>query len=207
MKWKVNKSVLNGIIHVPASKSHTIRALLIASLADGESVIKKPLLTGDGFSAINAAKAIGAKIEQKEDNLYILGAGKNVTLANSVNMENSGTGTNMFTAAAALGNTPILFDGDESLRSRPVGSLLSALETLGASVQYIGEKGKPPFTICGKIHGSSVEIDGNNSQYLSSLLLIAPLLESKTQIKIKTLFKRPYVKMTLWWLDKMKIKY
>ena len=207
MKWKVKKSVLDGIIEVPASKSHTIRALLIASLADGESVIKKPLLTGDGFSALNAAKAIGAKTRQKEDGLHIFGVAKNVRLAKSVNMENSGTGTNMFAAAAALGETPIKFDGDESLRTRPVENLLSALENLGAKIKYHEKFGRPPFTVCGKIRGGAVEIAGNNSQYLSSLLLIAPLLDGKTQISLISLFERPYVEMTLWWLDKMKIKY
>ena len=208
MKWKVKKSPpLNGIIEVPASKSHTIRALLIASLANGESVIKKPLLTGDGYSALNAAKAIGAKIENKNDGLHIFGVSGKVTLEKSVNMENSGTGTNMFAAAAALGNTPIRFYGDESLCSRPVESLLSALEKLGAKIEYHAQFGKPPFTVCGKITGSKVEIAGNNSQYLSSLLLTAPLLEKKTEISLNSLFERPYVKMTLWWLDKMKIKY
>ena len=207
MEWKVRKSILNGIIDVPASKSHTIRALLIAALADGESLIKKPLLTGDGFSALNAVNALGARFEQKEDGLHIFGVGKNVVLKNSINMENSGTGTNMFTAAAALGNTPILFDGDESLRKRPVGSLLGALEKLGAKVKYHGENGKPPYTICGKICGGEVKIDGNNSQYLSSLLLVTPLLDGETKITLDSLFERPYVKMTTWWLDKMNIKY
>jgi 3-phosphoshikimate 1-carboxyvinyltransferase len=207
MKWKVKKSVLNGIIEVPTSKSHTIRALLIASLADGESIIKKPLLTGDGFSALNAAKALGAKIEIKDDGLHIFGVAKNLKLAKSVNMENSGTGTNMFAAAAALGETPITFDGDNSLRSRPMESLLSALEKLGAKVEYHGKFGRPPFTICGKIHSGTVEIAGNNSQYLSSLLFTAPLLDGDTKICLKSLAERPYVEMTLWWLDKMKIKY
>ncbi|MDR0304417.1 MAG: 3-phosphoshikimate 1-carboxyvinyltransferase [Chitinispirillales bacterium] len=207
MKWKVKKSVLNGTIEIPASKSHTIRALLIASLAEGESVIKKPLLTGDGFSALNAAKAIGAKTQQKEDGLHVFGVGKNVNLAKSVNMENSGTGTNMFSAAAALGETPITFDGDDSLRTRPMESLLSALEKMGAKVEYHKKFGGPPFTVCGKISGAKIEIDGNNSQYLSALLLVAPLLKGKTQISLKTLFERPYVKMTLWWLDKMRINY
>jgi len=207
MKWVVRKSILNGSIEIPASKSHTIRAILIAGLADGESVIKKPLLTGDGYSALKAAKALGAKVEEREDGLHIWGVAGKPKLAEFCDMENSGTGLNMFTAAAALGNTPIRFDGDNSLRSRPVGSLLSALEKLGAKVEYHDKNGKPPFTICGKINGGSVEIDGTNSQYLSSLLLVSPLLENPNKISLKSLFERPYVEMTLRWLDKMGIKY
>ena len=212
MKWKVRKSVLSGTIEVPASKSHTIRAILIASLAEGESVIKKPLLTGDGYSALNAAKALGAKVEEREDGLHIWGVAGKPKLAEYCDMGNSGTGLNMFSAAAALGDTPIRFDGDASLRSRPVGSLLAALEKLGAKVEYHGEKGiipigRPPFTICGKINGGSVEIDGNNSQYLSSLLLVSPLLGNPNKISLKSLFERPYVEMTLRWLDKMDVKY
>ena len=207
MKWKVKKSVLNGIIEVPASKSHTIRAILIAALADGESIIRKPLLTGDGYSALNAAKAFGAKVEECQDGLHITGIAGKPKLAEILDMGNSGTGLNMFTAASALSDTPIRFDGDASLRSRPMGSLLSALEKLGAKVEYHGEVGKPPFTICGKIKAGEVEVAGNNSQYLSSLLLVAPFLEGKTTITLKSLFERPYVEMTLRWLDKMGVKY
>ena len=207
MEWKVKKSTLNGTLEIPASKSHTIRALLISALADGKSVVKKPLLTGDGYTALNAVKAIGAKYENKEDGLHIFGIGGKVNLEKVVDMENSGTGLNLFCAAAATGTTPIRFDGDSSLCSRPMESLLGALEKLGAKVEYHGDFGKPPFTLCGKINGGSVEITGNNSQYLSSLLLVGPLLERKIEISLKSLFERPYVKMTLWWLDKMGIKY
>lgn len=203
MKWKVRKSTLNGTIEVPASKSHTIRAILIAALADGESIIRKPLLTGDGYSAIEGARALGAKVEIIGDELHIVGVAGKPKLAKSVNMGNSGTGLNMFTAAAALGDTPVRFDGDESLRSRPVESLLSALQTLGAKVKYHGKHGFPPYTICGPIHSSEVEVAGNNSQYLSSLLLVAPLLEGKTTINVKDLAEIPYVKMTTWWLKKL----
>lgn len=58
MKWSIRRSDLAGVIPIPPSKSHTIRALLIATLAEGKSVIRKPLLTGDGQSALNAAKSL-----------------------------------------------------------------------------------------------------------------------------------------------------
>lgn len=207
MNWAVTHSRLQGRIDIPASKSHTIRALLIATLANGESRIKKPLLTGDGNSALIAAKAFGASVVHDDDTIIVNGNGKNVQMASSVFMGNSGTGTNLFTSAAALGSTPICFDGDSSLRTRPMGSLLNALKTLGAEVVCHVAEGKPPYTICGPILGGSVVLDGDNSQYLSSILLTAPLLDGITDIQLKSLSERPYVEMTLWWLNKMNIAY
>ncbi len=208
MKWQSTKSTLNGTIEIPASKSHTIRALLIATLAEGTSTIKKALLEGDGESALIAAKALGSVITRDaENNLTVTGKGKEISPVKEVFMGNSGTGTRLFATAAALSEKAITFDGDSSLRSRPMLPLLKAIKELGGTYECPIKEGNLPFSIAGPIKGGEITIDGTTSQYLSSILLTAPLLEGDTIIHVPHLNEKPYVEMTLWWLDKMDISY
>src|SRR5512136_2287940 len=150
MKWIVKPSRLRGSIAIPPSKSHTIRALLVATLADGVSTIRKPLVQGDGASAIRAAKAMGASVSSRGKDLVLTGIGTRYDNgADFFDMGNSGTSTNLFMSVAALGTRKRRFDGDASLRSRPFRHLLAALKQLGAS--YTLESSDPsrdlPFSI------------------------------------------------------------
>lgn len=208
MIWKVKKSKLKGTITVPPSKSHTIRALLIATLADGESTIECPLLEGDGRSALDAAEGLGAKYGISNNTLKIKGIGTNYSLGtDKLFLGNSGTGTRLFTSAAALGKRPRTFDGDESLRTRPMKPLLEALSNLGARYSLLQEPGDVPFTIQGPLTGGETTVNGITSQFLSSILFAAPCINNKTTIHVENLHEKPYVELTLWWLDKMNIKY
>ena len=207
MKWTVKRSEISGEITIPASKSHTIRALLIATLAKGESIVKDALLTGDGESALHAAKAIGAQVNLNNGDLTIIGCGKDIKPKKSVFMGNSGTGTRLFATAAALSTSEITFDGDSSLRSRPMLPLLKAIKNLGGKYSCSDKEGYLPFTVSGPLVGGDITVDGTTSQYLSSLLLTTPLLKNRTTITVKNLNEQPYVEMTLWWLDKMGIQY
>ncbi len=207
MKWKVSRSVLNGTISIPPSKSHTIRALLIATLADGQSVIHKPLLKGDGASALQAAKALGADITIDGDSLTINGTGRDFNRGQEfLYLGNSGTGTNLFASVAALGSRMRRFDGDNSLRSRPFKPILEALQKLGATYKFESTTSDLPFTIQGPIRGGETEVNGISSQFLSSILLAAPLVQNgKTICNVYNLHERPYVELTLWWLSKQNI--
>lgn len=208
MIWKVKKSKLKGTVTVPPSKSHTIRALLIATLADGESVIECPLLEGDGRSALDAAAGLGAEYSISKETLKIKGIGTNYSLGyENLFLGNSGTGTSLFTSAAALGSRPRTFDGDGSLRSRPMKPLLDALSKLGAACTVHQKTGDIPFTIQGPLTGGETTVVAVNSQFLSSLLLAAPLIENDTIIHVKNLHEKPYVEMTLWWLNTMNVTY
>lgn len=208
MKWIVRPSRLNGAIAIPPSKSHTIRALLVATLVDGVSTIRRPLVQGDGASAIRAAKAMGASIEPVGDNLRVIGIGGRYDDGQELfDMGNSGTSTNLFMSVAALGSRMRRFDGDASLRCRPFRHLLSALAQLGAT--YALESPEPsrdlPFTIKGPLHGGAVTVNGVSSQYVSSLLFTCPLLDGNTEITVENLHEQPYVALTLWWLEKQGI--
>jgi 3-phosphoshikimate 1-carboxyvinyltransferase len=208
MKWIVRPSRLTGSITIPPSKSHTIRALLIGTLAEGTSHIRKPLLTGDGASALGAARSLGAVVDYTGDLLTVTGCGGDFNAGNDLfDMGNSGTGTNLFTSAAALGLRPRRFDGDNSLRSRPFRPLLDALVPLGATFSREREQGDLPFTISGPLRGGETTVSGVSSQFLSSLLLTCPLIDGEgTDVSVVNLQEIPYVEMTLWWLEKQGIR-
>lgn len=208
MKWRVTKSTLDGTIITPSSKSHTIRALLIATLAEGTSVIKDALLEGDGKSALDAAVALGAEIDITDGTLTLKGIGQDLTKGDTdIFMGNSGTGTRLFTTAAALGSKERTFDGDSSLRSRPMKPLLQAIKDLGGDFEIKSDNGHIPYTVKGPLSGGETTVDGLTSQYLSSLLLTTPLIKNDSLINVTNLHEKPYVQITLWWLDRMGVKY
>ncbi|MCX7725752.1 MAG: 3-phosphoshikimate 1-carboxyvinyltransferase, partial [Chitinispirillaceae bacterium] len=121
---------------------------------------------------------------------------------------NSGTSTNLFTSAAALGTKKRKFDGDDSLRSRPFKQLLEALSKLGASYHLESPKGDLPFTIWGPLKGGETTVNGISSQFVSSLLFSTPLIDCDgTKINVTNLREVPYIELTMWWLKKQNIEF
>jgi len=212
MKIKVQKSVVQGEISVPGSKSHTIRAILLALMATGVSTIKNPLVSEDTISCLYAALKLGAELSEiYEDQVLIWkikGTGGKLTNKTDeiIDLGNSGTSLRLLAGMAATGSLKICFDGDHSLRGRPMGSLISALEKLGVTVGT-SEEGKCPLTVRGPITGSETTVNGKSSQFVTSLLFATPLAEQDTKINIVNLNERPYIDVTLDWLDFMGIKY
>ncbi|UDQ99239.1 3-phosphoshikimate 1-carboxyvinyltransferase [Lentisphaerota bacterium WC36G] len=206
MKAVVKKSHVSGNIIVPGSKSHTIRAIAIACLAEGQSKIINPLISEDTISALNAAKALGVKVVEHDHYWLINGVNGNFNQPeNIIDLGNSGTTLRLFSAMAATSNIAVTFDGDESLRSRPMQPLLSALEQLGAKVT--SNNGRCPITITGPLSGGNVTVDGTTSQYTSALLISTPLLKEDSVIEIPKLNEVPYVDITLQWLKSQNIQY
>jgi len=196
---------------MPASKSHTIRAVAIASLASSQSFIRKPLDSADTRSAVTAYSAFGATIDTSEPTLWkVNGTGGQIkTPKEVVDVGNSGTTLNIAIGSATLvqkGKT-ITFTGDKQTQSRPVGPLLNCFNELGANCISINNNGKAPVQITGQIKGGKTSIAAFTSQYLSSLLLCTPLAEKNTEIDVTLLNEPDYVQMTLDWLDKQGIKY
>lgn len=199
-------SELSGDIDIPASKSHTIRAVALAAMAEGTSILENPLVSDDAESALVAAREFGAQIEYQGKDIHITGVGgKLVQDAKKIDVANSGTSLRIFSALAALSDIPIEFDGDASIRKRPMTSLFSALEALGAKVNSSDQK--CPFTIQGPIRGGKTQVDGISSQFLTAVLFAAPLCPQDTEIEVYNLHEKPYVEITLDWLRQQGIRF
>ncbi|MCM8764300.1 MAG: 3-phosphoshikimate 1-carboxyvinyltransferase, partial [Candidatus Omnitrophica bacterium] len=182
--------------------------VVIASLSAGQSKILHPLESLDTMAAVNACRAFGAKINTEKGCWTVDGFNRNQKKPQkALDLMNSGTSFNLMCGVAALGNFDIVLDGDESLRTRPVEPLLSALRELGAQAFSINQNGKPPVKIKGPIFGGKARVDGINSQFVSSLLISAPLATGDTELIVTNLHEVPYVMMTLKWLDFQGIKY
>jgi len=204
----VNASRLNGEITIPGSKSHTIRALVIATLAKGLSRIYRPLISADTLSCLNGCKAFGAKCEEKEDYWQIEGmAGQPKLPQDIINVGNSGTTLNFLTGTASLVDGYTILTGDTQIKRRPIQPLLDALTILGAEAYSTPQTGCPPIVVKGTLKGGYTEVTGTISQYLSSLLMNCPLAPNDTEIKTTNLNEKPYVEMTLGWLKKQQIQY
>ncbi|MGL1890793.1 MAG: 3-phosphoshikimate 1-carboxyvinyltransferase [Spirochaetaceae bacterium] len=204
MKVEVSKGKLAGEIRIPASKSHTIRALLIATLAEGESIISYPLISSDTKACKDACKAMGAHIKETETSWIITGtAGKLTKPSGPINVGNSGTTLYLAAAVAALADFPITFTGDYQIQRRSAANLLDSLQDLGVKIE--SNKGCAPFTITGPIKGGTTTIKCPTSQYLSALLLAAPLAKGKTEINIPLLHEKPYAEMTVRWMEEQGI--
>lgn len=206
MKLEVSRSTIKGEISVPGSKSHTIRAVAIATMADGISKICRPLISGDTLSSLNAASAFGASIDKKKDLWTIKGvAGKPAMKNGVIDVGNSGTTLRIFGGLSSISSHKTEFDGDDSLRTRHMAPVLSALEMLGAKT--VSKDGKCPLSIQGPIRGGKTAVEGKSSQFLTAILLAVPLIEGDTEISVFNLNEKPYVEITLDWLFKQNIKF
>jgi len=211
MKLIVRKSRLKGTVVIPGSKSHTIRAVAIASLAASQSLIRNPLDSSDTQAAVACYCALGAVIDTSDPKLWkVTGTGGEITAPPEViDVGNSGTTLRIAMGSAALapaGRTTT-FTGDEQIQTRPVGPLMDALSNLGAKCKSLKNNGKVPVEITGKLAGGRTAIAATTSQYLSSLLLCAPLASKDIEIDVTLLNEPGYVQMTLDWLDKQHIEY
>jgi 3-phosphoshikimate 1-carboxyvinyltransferase len=211
MKLIVKKSRLQGQVLIPGSKSHTIRAVAIASLASGQSFIHNPLDSSDTQSAVVCYRALGAEIDTSDPKLWKVNGtvGKITSPPDIIDVGNSGTTLRIAMGSAALGQADrsITFTGDEQIQTRPVGPLMQALNELGAKCTSLKNQGMVPVEIRGKLTGGKTSIAATTSQFLSSLLLCTPLAPEDTEIDVTLLNEPGYVQMTLDWLDKQQIEY
>jgi 3-phosphoshikimate 1-carboxyvinyltransferase len=196
------RSVLRGTVEVPGSKSHTIRAVAIASLAGGESCIRAPLDSEDGRAAVAAYRALGAEIHAQPDVWRVAGvAGDPRTPQDVIDVANSGTTMNVALGSCALlrAGTAVL-TGDGQVRRRPSGPLSASLNDLGATVHSTRDNGCPPFVARGRLRGGETVLEAVSSQYLTSLLINAPLGDGDSHIRVPVLHEQPYAEMTLDWV-------
>jgi len=197
MSCKVGKSKISGQVVCPPNKSYTHRAIFLASLAGNNSRVDNVLLSADTIATIEACKKFGAEIEIENSSIIVKNPIKLGTIVSEINSENSGTTIRIASGIASLFSEEIILTGDSSLQKRPMQPLLDALSSIGA--QCSSTEGKPPIKIKGKISGGNVTIPGNfSSQFISSLLICAPLTENGINLTIEgNLVSKPYLDVTI----------
>ncbi len=194
---------VNATVRVPGSKSYTNRALIVASLATGESTIKNALLSEDTRIMISCLNEIGVDVGSipEENALIVKGCEGTIPVEKAMLYAgNAGTVVRFMTAALTLGNGQFEIDGIERMRKRPIAQLIDALNRLGADVVSKEGTGCPPVLIkASGLMGGRVEISGNvSSQYISAILLAAPYASSDVRIVvIDDLVSKNYVDMTI----------
>mgnify|MGYP001162034499 FL=1 len=209
MDFVVSKSPLNGEVRIPGSKSHTIRAVAIAALADGTSHILSPLDSADAHAARRVYRQFGACIDELDGEWRVQGVGGSPGTPDDImDVRNSGTTMRMALGSAALMAGPGLavLTGDDQVRRRPCGPLAAALNALGARVESTLGTGNPPFVVRGRLCGGEATIEAVTSQYVSSLLVNAPLADGDTVLQVPVLNEKPYVVMTLDWLARQGVR-
>ena len=197
MKCEIKTSKIIGKIICPPNKSYTHRAIFLAALSDGKSIVKNILNSSDIKATISACNAFGVEVHEDNDIITIRNTIGSTVQGSMIDAQNSGTTIRIAIAIAALSGGNTMLTGDESLKKRPMQPILDSLQTLGVSSESDG--GLPPITIKGKIKGNEVNIDGKiSSQFISALLIIAPRLENGLIINIQgELVSKPYIDLTI----------
>ena len=200
------QTALDASVSAPPSKAYTLRAIFLASLANGKSVLKNPLLAEDQLHAINAMRALGAKIEIESaagsNSLVVHGTGGMLKAPkDKIFVGNSGLSMRFLASIASLaekGKT-VELDGDERMRQRPVGELLKALRALGVKAESVNN-GCPPILVQGgTLAGGKARMHGGeSSQFFSSILVAAPYAQKKVELEcISAMSSKPYVDITI----------
>ncbi|MFP4215653.1 MAG: 3-phosphoshikimate 1-carboxyvinyltransferase [Phycisphaerae bacterium] len=203
-------SSLHGTCHVPPNKSHSFRALIMASLADGVSRIHRPAVSHDWMLATEALEMFGAEITPRaEQSWEITGTGGQFTTPDDVlNCGNSGITLRFFAALAATCDHYTVLTGDDSLRHiRPCKPLTDAMNHLGAWAISTKEDGHAPLVIRGKLGGGATEIDGTDSQPVSALLIASCIADAPTELIVHNPGEKPWVDVTLHWLKKCGVEF
>lgn len=207
MDYRVRSSRLQGALTIPSSKSHTLRAILFASLARGQSTIRQYLPSPDTQAMIAACRLLGADIQVTPQYLTIIGtAGKPKTPENVIDAGNSGQVLRFVAAVAGLTSGYTVVTGDASVRTnRPVQPLLEGLQHLGVFAVSAQGNGSAPIIIKGPFQGGRTELDGEDSQPVSALLIASAFAVNPTTIVVKNPGETPWIELTLDWLRRLNI--
>ena len=186
-------------VRPPGSKSITNRALLCAVLAEGVSTLSGALLADDTEAMIDAVRALGAELTITGNDITVRGIGPAIrTVSAEVDCRKSGTTSRFILPAVALSSGRCVVDGGAQLRARPFGPLVDALTSLGVRVESLDRPGYLPLAVTGPCAGGRVSLPGHlSSQFLSGLLMAAPLMADGLQVELTSpLVSVPYVVMT-----------
>lgn len=204
MNIKIFPSDPNGKVNVPSSKSFAHRALIIASLAKGESHLTNFPKSNDSNVTLKGCRELGVDIEDQNssqikisgtDGLHIVKKGKTVR---KLYCEDSGTSARLLIAMASMSPYIVEIDGSERLRKRPMGELITALRGQSIIIHGSDFSHLPLRVIGGNLWGGKITIDAtDSSQYVSCLLLIAPFAQKDIIIEVTSLQSAPYIDVTI----------
>lgn len=185
----------------PGSKSITNRVLLLAALATGTSRISGALKSDDTTYMAEALRQMGVSIDEPDETtLLVHGKGRLEAPDSPLFLGNAGTATRFLTAAAASLDGQVVIDGDQHMRKRPIAPLVDTLKRMGVAIT--APSGCPPVRIdgVGKLPGGKIEIDGGlSSQYVSALLMVAPLADGPVDLCLtgEGIGARGYIDLTI----------
>lgn len=208
-QYQVKKRTLKGEITIPTSKSHTLRAILFASLANGKSVIRHYLPSTDTQAMIEACRLFGAKLTVSPDRIEVHGInGKIDCTEDVIHAGNSGIVLRFCSAIGALAKKPVVITGDHSIRHyRPMKPLLDGLSQLGVSAVSMRGDGYAPVIIQGPIKAGEAVISGEDSQPVSALLIASAFAEGPIELEVRNPGEKPWISLTLDWFDRLGIIY
>ncbi len=204
---RIRPSSLQGSLFLPPSKSQTMRSFFFAAMALGESEIQTPLLSPDTEAMLSSLAFLGANVKREGCVVKIHGVGgKPNVRGGHIDVGNSGLALRFLTAGFSLGDHYMMITGDDSIQKRrPMHPLISALCQMGAFCISTKNDGFAPLIVKGPIHPQKVVMDGQDSQPVSALLMAASFLEGTTEIRIKNPGERPWIDLTLHWLNRFSV--
>ena len=195
MDKSVSAGCVKGIIAPPSSKSYAQRAIALALLSQGKSILRNIEFCKDTRSALSCIEALGAKVEILDESTIAIEGGLR-PLSNTLHVGDSGLATRLFTPIASLWHEAITIQGEGTLLHRPMIMMIEPLRALGVEVRDGG--GYLPIEVKGPIHGGEIEVDGSiSSQFITGLLLSLPLAEEDTTLHVTSPVSTPYIDMTI----------
>jgi len=193
----------------PGSKSITCRAYVLAALANGESKIIRPLRADDTDLLLKALCTLGAEARWEGDDVFIKGVNGRFPRGGSVNLGDGGTPTRFMIARACLAAEPVVVDGSPRMRERPIAEGVDMLRQLGAKIEYVEQEGRLPVRVVPSESLVGGEIDvprTQSSQFISAILLIAPMLEQGVLLRYAdSITSGSYVNLTRWMMKALGI--
>lgn len=184
------------VVPAPPAKAYTLRALLFGALADGPSVLRRPLLAEDQLNMMACLRGLGIRIDQGEEQVTVHGGGGRFRpVQDTLNVGDSGVTMNFLTAAAAFADRAVVLGGTPRLNERPIKEVVDGVRQLGARVDYLGTEGFPPVRVHPTgLNGGRAALHGAvTSQYFSSLVISSALARGPVVLEcLDDMTERPY---------------
>lgn len=206
MQVTILPSKIEGTVTAPSSKSATHRAIVLASLAEGTSMIQNPLVSDDTQRTIDGLQAMGIPMEVTKEQIIVHGGAKQLQAPTKpIFLGESGTSLRILLGVAALIKGETVFTGSKRLMQRPTYDLIDGLSQMGVAVaanieRIIVKRDGPLF-------GNEIHVDATkSSQFLTSLLLISPFAEEDVTLFVDDIRSSPYVTLTLAMMQQFGVK-